>query len=140
MEIRRVREPWELAAVHYLRIQVALNLNIPPQREIDEKPGEAVEYLLILDGDVPVATGRLRVVEGKAKFERITVAVARQGQGLGRRLMRELEAWARDKGLTEAYLTGKAEVENFYLRIGYATDGPVSYAGTFPLVRMTKSL
>ena len=140
METRRVKEPWELAAVYFVRIQLALELGITPQREIDEKAGEALDHLLILDGDVPIAAGRLRVVENKAKFERITVASTWQGRGIGRRLMAELEDWAREKGLAEAYLTGKVEVEDFYRKLGYATDGAVIHGGPFPLVRMVKRL
>lgn len=140
MEIIRVEELWQLAAVHYLRIQVALSLDIPVAGEIDEKPGEKVDYLLLMDGPTPVATGRLRNFEGKAKFERITVAAGRQGQGIGRLLMQELEKWAAELGFSEVLITGKLEVRDFYLKLGYATDGAVTTAGRFPLVRLTKAL
>jgi len=140
MEILRVQETWELAAVHYLRIQVALSLNIPIKGEIDEKPGEPRDYLLILDGDTPVATGRFRDFEGKAKFERITVAVDYQRKGIGHLLMGELELWAKEKGFSEVLITGKLEVQDFYLKAGYQAEGPINYAGLFPLVRLTKVL
>ncbi|MCL2891759.1 GNAT family N-acetyltransferase [Brenneria tiliae] len=140
MEIVRVTETWQLAAVHYLRIQVALSLAIPLAGEIDEKPGEQVDYLLLMDGPVPVATGRLRHYEGQAKFERITVAADRQGQGIGRLLMGALEAWAYERGLRRALVTGKLEVRDFYLKQGYVTDGTVTQTGIFPLVRLTKEL
>lgn len=140
MEIIRVEEIWQLAAVHYLRIQVALSLDIPVAGEIDEKPGEKVDYLLLMDGPAPVATGRLRNHEGKAKFERITVAAGRQGQGIGRVLMRELEKWATELGFREVLITGKLEVRDFYLKLGYATDGTVTPGGRFSLVRLTKAL
>lgn len=140
MEFIRVQAPWELACVHYLRVAVGLHLNIPPNGEIDEKPEEILEYGLLMDGDTPVATGRLRIVDGRAKFERITVAVAYQSKGHGRRLMAELEAWAREKGLKQAYLTGKLDVEDFYRKSGYASEGEVMYKGRFPLVTMSKRL
>jgi GNAT superfamily N-acetyltransferase len=140
MDIIRVEETWQLAAVHYLRIQVALSLDIPVSSEIDEKPGDTVDYLLLMDGPTPVATGRLRRYEGKAKFERITVASGRQGQGLGRLLMTELEKWARELGFNEAVITGKLEVRDFYLKLGYATDGEVTQRGRFSLVLLTKTL
>lgn len=140
MKTIRVVENWQLAAVHYLRIQVALSLDIPLAGEIDEKPGEQVDYLLLMDGPTPVATGRLRNYEGRAKFERITVAVGRQGQGVGRLLMQALEAWARELGLRQALVTGKLEVRDFYLKQGYVTDGAVTQTGRFPLVTLTKVL
>ncbi|WP_198008303.1 MULTISPECIES: GNAT family N-acetyltransferase [Brenneria] len=133
-------ETWQLAAVHYLRIQVALSLAIPLAGEIDETPGDRVDYLLITDGTLPVATGRLRHYESQAKFERITVAVDRQGQGIGRLLMQGLEAWAYELGLRRALVTGKLEVRDFYLKLGYVTDGAVTQTGLFPLVRLTKEL
>lgn len=140
MKIIRVTDVWQLAAVHYLRIQVALSLDIPLAGEIDEKPGERVDYLLLMDGAFPVATGRLRNHEGRAKFERITIAVGRQGQGVGRLLMQALEAWARELGLRQALVTSKPEARDFYLKLGYIADGTVTLAGRFPLVRLTKAL
>lgn len=140
MEIIRVTELWQLAVVHYLRIQVALSLDIPAEGEIDERPGEQVDYLLLMDGHVPVATGRLRHYDGRAKFERITVAVDRQRRGIGRVLMQALEAWAAELGLRQALVTGKLEVCDFYLKLGYATDGTVTHTGRFPLVLLTKEL
>ena len=140
MEIRRVKERWEVAAVHYLRIQVALSLNIPVRGEIDEKEGDQLDYLLIMDGDTPAATGRLRNYEGKAKFERITVGVAYQRKGIGHLLIEEMEKWAYELGFREIFITGKQEVQDFYLKAGYATNGEVIQTGIFPLVHLTKTL
>ncbi|MBG6082422.1 GNAT family N-acetyltransferase [Rubrivivax gelatinosus] len=140
MEIRRVTQRWELAAVHYLRVEVALSLGIPLDGEIDEKEGDRVDYLLITDGGRPLATGRLRHLDGQAKFERITVASTQQRQGHGSRLILALEDWAHELGYREAVITSKAEAEDFYLRLGYVRDGDVVHGGRFSLVRVTKAL
>lgn len=140
MDIIRVTEPWHIAAVHYLRIQVALSLNIPISGEIDEKPGDNCDYLLIMEGETPVATGRLRHFQGQAKFERISVAVGYQGRGIGSLLIREMEIWAAEQGFTQVLITSKWDVRQFYLQLGYQAEGGIIEGGMFALIRVTKTL
>lgn len=140
MDIIRVTEPWHIAAVHYLRIQVALSLNIPISGEIDEKTGDHCDYLLIMEGETPVATGRLRHYQGQAKFERISVAVGYQGQGIGSLLIREMEVWAAEQGFNQVLITSKWDVRQFYLQLGYQTEGDIIDGGMFALIRVTKAL
>lgn len=140
MNIIRVTEPWHLAAVHYLRVQVALSLAIPLAGEIDEKPGEQCDYLLIMDGETPLATGRLRDHQGQAKFERISVAVGHQGQGIGSLLIRAMETWAAERGFQQVIITSKWDVRRFYLQLGYQAQGDIIDGGLFPLIRVTKNL
>lgn len=140
MEIIRVTEPWHIAAVHYLRIQVALSLNIPISGEIDEKTGDNCDYLLIMDGKTPLATGRLRHYQGQAKFERITVAVGYQGQGMGSLLIREMEVWAAEQGFSQVLITSKWDVRQFYLQLGYHVEGDIIDNHMFALIRVTKTL
>ncbi|MFT8211432.1 MAG: GNAT family N-acetyltransferase [Symbiopectobacterium sp.] len=140
MEIIRVTEPWHLAAVHYLRIQIALSLDIPISGEIDEKPGDECDYLLIVEGETPVATGRLRHYQGQAKFEQISVAVEYQGQGIGSLLIREMEVWAAEQGFTQVLITSKWDVRQFYLQLSYQTEGDIIEGGMFALIRVTKTL
>ena len=140
MNIISVTEPWQLAAVHYLRIQVALSLDIPLSGEIDEQPGETPDYLLLMEGNIPVATGRLRAHEGQAKFERISVAVGYQGRGIGSLLIRAMESWAAEQGFRQVLITSKWDVRHFYLQLGYQAQGEVIEGGLFPLIRVTKTL
>ena len=46
-----------------------------------------------------------------------------QGQGVGRRLVRALEAELMQRGLCEVYLHARAPVVPFYERLGYACHG-----------------
>jgi ribosomal protein S18 acetylase RimI-like enzyme len=58
----------------------------------------------------------------RAHVELLVVARAARRQGLGRRLMDELAAWARRQGAAELVLTvwaGNREAEAFYERLGY---------------------
>lgn len=140
MDIIRVTEPWHIAAVYYLRIQLALSLDIPISGEIDEKQGNNGDYLLIMEGKTPVATGRLRHYQGQAKFERISVAVEYQGRGIGSLLIREMEIWAAEQGYTRVLITSKWEVRQFYLQLGYQVEGDIIKGGMFTLIHVTKTL
>jgi len=140
MNIIRATETWHTAAVHYLRIQIALDLGITLADEIDEKPGDACDYLLIMEGETPVAAGRLRQFQGQAKFERICVAPHFQGRGTGSLLIREMEKWAAERGFRQVLITSKWEVRNFYLQLGYKMEGEKVEGGLFSLIHVTKTL
>ena len=141
MKIIRVKNNWERALVYYLRVQLCVEeLGIRADGEFDEHDTDKTNYLLILDGEKAIAVGRLRIVDGKAKFERICVASAYQDKGIGKVLVSELEKWAKDLGLSEVIISGKEEVKDFYVKSGYITDSKVSYLGDIPIVWLHKRL
>jgi GNAT superfamily N-acetyltransferase len=78
------------------------------------------------DRDQPVAFGLLEQRSGPlfrhwAEIKRLQVAPARQGTGLGGRLLDELHELAREVGLEQTRLTvrGGTGIERFYVRHGY---------------------
>ena len=140
MEIIRASETWHIAAVHYLRIQTAIDLNISLAAEIDETADAPCDYLLIIEENTPVAAGRLRSYPEYAKFERICVAPAYQSRGIGSLLIREMEKWASERGFPRILITSKWDVRQFYLQLGYQPEGDIIADGLFPLIRVTKTL
>jgi GNAT superfamily N-acetyltransferase len=75
-------------------------------------------------------------------IESVAVSPARQGQGLGRRLMAHAEALARSMGRREVRLytnVGFAENLAFYGRLGYAATGETPFLGG-RIVHMRKRL
>jgi GNAT superfamily N-acetyltransferase len=140
VQIIRATAPWELAAVFYVRVSVGLSLGVGPDKEIDEKPDEPVHHLVILDGREPVAAGRWRDWEGKAKLERIGVVPQRRGQGWGRRIIEALEVEALAAGKTATLLTARIEVEKFYQNLGYQSGEDVQGPTHFPLRWYHKAL
>ncbi len=62
------------------------------------------------------------LVEGHdGQVRQVSVAFDRQGQGVGRAVMVELERQARALGLTRLYLNARLKAEPFYHRLGWTT-------------------
>jgi len=53
------------------------------------------------------------------RVRNVFVAVARHGQGIGRELMRAIEAHARERGVEKLYLLSGLTASGFYERLGY---------------------
>ncbi len=77
-----------------------------------------------VDGDAIVGTARLRIVNGDGKAERVAVkAVGRRG-GVGRALMRAMEAEASRLGAQRMRLNAQVSAIPFYEALGYTAHGP----------------
>ena len=81
------------------------------------------DVILILDDDNPVACGSFKEYEkGCAELKRVFVKKEVRKQGLGRKLVEELEKKAKSQGYSKMILeTGKALVsaQNLYLNLGF---------------------
>ncbi|MEM0934762.1 MAG: GNAT family N-acetyltransferase [Pseudomonadota bacterium] len=113
------------AACLALRHQVfCVEQGVSLSDEQDGRDGEARHLLARQDG-TPVGALRLRVVGTAAKIERVCVAEAARGTGLGAALTRAALALAASMpGLTEAKLGAQITVVSFYERLGFTAHGP----------------
>ena len=120
----------ERAAAYALRARVFIDeQRVPADLERDAHDDTA-DHVVLLAGDVAVATGRVRLVDGVAKVERVAVDRALRGTGLGRRIMEALEARAVRLGATTVKLAAQVSAIAFYERLGYvAYDPPFMDAG-----------
>ncbi|MFI5308705.1 MAG: GNAT family N-acetyltransferase [Polyangiales bacterium] len=92
--------------------------------------GEEGELLIADAGESIVGflsakRGGTRRLRHRADFSMGVLADCRK-HGIGRRLLEELEAWARGRGVTRLELTVMAHNQNarrLYERMGYATEG-----------------
>ncbi|MFC7098827.1 GNAT family N-acetyltransferase [Halobaculum marinum] len=144
-------------AVVDLRMRVFVDeQGVPEELELDDHDDDpldsAVDHLLVRDADGrAVAVARLRAVDGAAygasadrvaKVERVVVARDRRGEGWGARVMRAVEARARERNLSEAVLHAQTQAAGFYERLGYAVDDAVGVFEEDGIdhVRMRRSL
>ncbi len=108
---------------------------VPPELERDALDGVATHVVLLeepADEGVAaasppraVATARVLVEDTVAKVQRVAVARARRGTGLGRRIMEAAEELARQAGAAKARLASQVTAIPFYERLGYRARGPV---------------
>ncbi|MEE4120215.1 MAG: GNAT family N-acetyltransferase [Paracoccaceae bacterium] len=128
------------AACLALRIEVFCGeQDVTRDEEIDGLDAAARHLLATVDG-TPAGTLRLRFMGKAAKIERVCVARAHRGTGLGAALMREGLRVAADAGATEAWLGAQVAVIPFYERLGFAAQGPEYLDARIPHRNMTRPL
>ncbi|MDF2632199.1 MAG: hypothetical protein K0Q85_795 [Caproiciproducens sp.] len=142
MEVVRVSETWQRAAVYYIRINAFVKgQNIPLNLEFDEGDGEQAKYILLLDNQEPVATARLHIIDDKTvKIERVCVAAEYRKKGVGRQLIEAAEDWAKDFGVKKIIITSQKHAVGFYEAVGYTADYNIQFDSSIPIVYTEKNI
>ncbi|MBZ4420318.1 GNAT family N-acetyltransferase [Myxococcus sp. RHSTA-1-4] len=124
LRFRVLREP-----LGYTRAQVAFPFEADSLHLVAHRGGTVLGCVLFNPEDS----------HGGRLFQ-MAVAPQLQGQGMGARLVRALEAELRRRGFTHVHLHARAPVVPFYERLGYAVDGePFTEVG-IPHRHMRKAL
>lgn len=148
IEVMRATQTWQQAGAYYVRIQaMAKQYNITLREEFDEHDTPDTRYIVLLDGDFPVATCRLyELPEDEAELPtmmlgRIVVLPEYRQHGLGRLVVSEAEKWARELGCRKAVLDSRDVAVGFYEKLGYtAYPDRVVKGWTFTCIHMEKML
>ena len=136
----RLAATGELAQCMEIRRRVFIEgQGVAEDIEMDGLDGESAHFVAFAD-DSAVGTARLREVEGQAKAERVAVLEERRGSGIGRELMRAVEAEARARGFDELVLHAQEAVVEFYRKLGYRSTGELFYEADIPHRPMAKEL
>ena len=124
-----------------LRLEVfCAEQGVTEEEERDGRDDDA-RHLLARVGGMPAGTLRLRVVDGAAKIERVCVARALRGTGIGAALMHHALALAATlPGVRQAKLGAQVPVIGFYEKLGFAAHGPEYLDAGIPHRDMTRPL
>lgn len=98
------------------------------------------EHILVYYNQQPAGTGRLRVVDGLGKLERICILEPYRKFGLGKGIIKALEEIAEEKGVSRVKLHGQTQAEGFYKKLGYQTSSSIFMEDGIPHILMTKEL
>lgn len=142
MEIIRATRLPQQAAAHYVRIQgMARQHQISLDEEFDEHDTAETKYIVAMDNYLPVATCRLYAIdEDHVMLGRIVVLQEYRHQGLGTRVVRAAEEWAKELGFKVSVLESRDDKLPFYEQMGYVADETRVSVGTFRCVHMEKTL
>ena len=141
IQVIRATETWQRAGAYYVRIQgMAKQHGITLRREFDEHDTPETKYIVLTDGDFPVATCRLYPLSGDSgMIGRVVVLSEYRGQGLGRRVVGEAEKWLSELGVKRTVIDARVTAVGFYRRLGYEVKDPeVRHGDTFDCIRMGK--
>ena len=109
-------QAWDIREKVFVREQ-----GFSMETERDDTDARAT-HLLIRDGGLPAATGRLYQKEdGRYFIGRVAVLPEFRGQHLGDMLMRMLIRRARNLGAGEVWVDSQAHAVPFYTRLGFLT-------------------
>ena len=143
MEILRATTTAGQAGAYYVRIQaMARKHQIPLDVEFDEHDTPETKYIVAVDNYLPIATCRLYAIDdAKVMLGRIVVLPEYRRQGIGTRVVKEAETWARELGFLVAVVESRDNKIPFYEAMGYVADFDRKIEGeTFTCFRMVKNL
>lgn len=143
MNFKRIRTEEDLQKSFNIRKAVFVQeQQVPEEDEFDEFDvlNALCEHIVVEDEGQAIASGRLRVVDGVGKLERICVLASHRSAGIGKIIVQGLEEIAMDKGLARLKLHGQTHAEEFYLKLGYETTSDVFMEDGIPHIVMEKKL
>ena len=142
LEIIRATETWQQAGAYYVRIQaMAKKHHITLRREFDDHDTQDTRYIVVTDDGFPVATARMYPLDEDAvMIGRVVVLPEYRHRGIGSRVVRECEKWAKELGFRRTVLESRDNKVEFYLQMGYEIRGEAADGDTFRCIRMEKEL
>src|SRR6476620_3597029 len=119
LEIKIANNEQQLKDAYKVRKAVFVDeQNVPMEEEIDHLESEATHFVLYQEG-TPIGAGRLRLVDGYGKVERICVLKESRVSGAGKSLMEGIESFAKKQGIQQLKLNAQTHAIPFYSKLGY---------------------
>ncbi|MGG0846358.1 GNAT family N-acetyltransferase [Peribacillus simplex] len=143
MDSKRITTENDLKIAFQIRKEVFVEeQGFPLESEFDEFDtlNAISEHILVYYNEKPVGTGRLRVVDGLGKLERICILEPYRKFGLGKIIIKTLEEIANKKEISQVKLHGQTQAEGFYKKLGYHTSSDVFMEDGGPHLLMIKEL
>ena len=138
----RATETWQQAGAYYVRIQaMAKKHHIPLRQEFDEHDEPGTKYIVMTDGDFPIATARMYPLDDRRiMIGRVVVLPEYRRLGIGTMVVSECEEWAEELGYTKAVVESRENKVAFYEQMLYEICGEAADGETFRCIRMEKDL
>ena len=143
MNAKRIVTDSDLETAFHIRKEVFVKeQGVPLADEFDEfdKLYGQCDHVLVYYDEQAVGTGRVRVVDGLGKLERICILKSYRKYGLGKKIIQTLEEIAKEKGIAKVKLHGQTHAEEFYKKLGYMTSSDVFTEDGIPHILMVKEL
>lgn len=141
MDVKKIKTEDNLQKAFQIRKEVFVEeQGVPQEDEFDASDtlnGDC-EHILAYYNNQPVGTGRLRIIDGSGKLERICNLKSHRKLGLGKVIIQGLEAIAKENDVSKVKLHGQTQAEGFYQKLGYQTASDVFMEDGIPHVLMVK--
>jgi predicted GNAT family N-acyltransferase len=139
LQVRDADFAADFASIHRVRETVFIDeQRVPRELEFDDRD-PLCRHVLVLDGEVPVGTGRLDL-GNDGKVGRVAVVAAHRRCGAGTLIMDRLHAIARAEKHPRLWCHAQLTAVPFYERLGYVRSGAVFEEAGIDHVRMEFAL
>ncbi|MFT0802851.1 GNAT family N-acetyltransferase [Bacillus swezeyi] len=133
-----VKNKEQLEDAYFVREEVFIKeQNVSPEEEMDHFDQNS-SHLVIYDGTEPIGAGRLRIVDGFGKLERICVLKSHRSLGVGNLIIQALEKEAAKQGAAQFMLNAQTQAVPFYEKHGYKVVSEEFLDAHIPHVKMVK--
>jgi predicted GNAT family N-acyltransferase len=140
LEIKIVSNDQQLKDAYKIRKTVFVDeQKVPPEEEIDHLESEATHFVLY-QGRTPIGAGRLRLVDGYGKVERICILKESRISGAGKSLMEGIESYAKEQRIQQLKLNAQSHAIPFYRKLGYEIVSEEFYEAGILHQSMLKSI
>ncbi len=143
MKTIRVKSISDRAGVYYVRVEaMVFGFGVDLNKEFSDDKDDSL-YVLTLDGNKPVSTLRIHILEDEkaCKIERVATIKSYRGKGYGRETILEAEKWIKEMGYNKIYINSREEALGFYKKLGYEPNYNLkSGAGLFLCVMTSKEI
>ncbi|MBM7604024.1 putative GNAT family N-acyltransferase [Metabacillus crassostreae] len=138
MEIKQVTTNEQLEDAYFVRKTVFVDeQQVPLEEEIDQHEDEAT-HVVLYDDHQPSGAGRVRIVDGYGKIERICVMKSARKKGVGKVIVTKLEELATKQGVKKLKLNAQTHAILFYNKLGYEVVSEEFMDAGIPHVTMVK--
>ncbi|OBA03359.1 GNAT family N-acetyltransferase [Bacillus subtilis] len=141
MNIKRITTETDLHVALDIRKTVFIEeQQVPESDEFDQFDtlNEQCQHVLVYHKNLPVGTGRVRIVDQTGKLERICILKPYRKFGLGKVIISGLENIMKEKGIFACKLHGQTQAAGFYKKLGYQISSQEFMEDGIPHVLMTK--
>jgi len=136
--------PWSELRDHASALRTTVFIEeqrIAPEHEWDAADAGALHVVALNRLGMPLATGRLLVVEpGIARIGRLAVGQPMRGGRIGRAVLDGLIEKARERGDREVRLDAQTSAQTFYTRAGFTPHGDVFDDAGIAHIEMRRSI
>lgn len=146
MKSKRITLADDLSAAFHIRKKGFVEeQGVPLEDEFDEFDefdtlDAPCEHILVYYNEQPVGTGRIRVVNGLGKLERICILKPYRKFGLGKVIIKRLQEIAEEMGVSQVKLHGQTQAEGFYQKLGFLTSSTIFMEDGIPHILMVKEI
>jgi len=138
--VQQVTDQSDFAICMAIRMEVfVFEQEVPAEEEWDAYDRTSTHFFARADGK-PVATARLRDLDGIAKIERMAVRQAYRGKGVGDVLLQRVMDTAREQGFTAARISAQTHAIAFYEKLGFAVTSEEYMEAGIPHKAMERAL